>query len=89
MLDETTDADFLRDCWRYLQARAPRLARIAGDDFTVLECELILTLAYVRLKQARTLNDADPSAEIVFHVPLRDVSDATWRLFAQRTRQIA
>ena len=79
-------AEFVRDCWRYLQASETRWARHSRQwpDFTALECELVMEAAYTRLARRRSALEKDDAAEIIFHVPLREVSAEAWRAFAQR-----
>lgn len=90
MAIDAAHAEFVRDCWRYLQASAPRWARYSRQwpEFTALECELVMEAAYTRLARARRDSEKDDAAEIIFHVPLRDVSDATWRAFVRRASPI-
>jgi len=89
-MERTTDAEFVLDCWRYLQAIDPRWARHTRAEQSALENELIMTVAYERLSRARACgDDTNHTAEIVFHVPLREVSNETWNLFVRRTRPIA
>jgi len=78
--------EFVRDCWRYLQASGPRWARFSRqeDEFTALECKLIMAAAYTRLARARRSSERDDAAEIIFHVPLCDVTDDAWSAFVRR-----
>ena len=85
----STDAEFVRDCWRYLQACEQRWRSYDGANLTPLETDLVLAMAYARLARARAAKSDDPSAEIVFHIPLRDVSDEAWSRFARRTSRRA
>jgi hypothetical protein len=43
-----------------------------------------MATAYTRLARARRAGERDDAAEIIFHVPLRDVTDATWSAFVRR-----
>jgi hypothetical protein len=87
--EESTDAEFVRDCWRYLQASEARWARHSRSSghSLLLEDELLMAVAYERLARARA-TATDEAAEIIFHVPLREVSDDMWNRFVRRTRPI-
>jgi hypothetical protein len=87
--EESTDVEFVRDCWRYLQASEARWARHSRSShlWGGLEDELLMAVAYERLARARA-NTTDEAAEIIFHVPLREVSDEMWNRFVRRTRPI-
>jgi hypothetical protein len=90
MAIDAAHAEFVRDCWRYLQASAPRWARYSRQwpEFTALECDLVMEAAYTRLARARRASEKDDAADIIFNVPLRDVNDATWRAFVRRASPI-
>jgi len=89
----TTDAEFVRDCWHYLQASEARWARHPSRRAAAgLEDELIMALTYERIARARAglimMMGDDEAAKLIFHVPLREVSDEMWNLFVRRTRPI-